>query len=322
MQVLPNSHLAQLVFGQPHTESAPWFAELSGGTNDIGVEHFPPARYLSTRDDAELFRYFRASWPHYGRTCTEESRSAHAEWIRDTAASTSEITEPVRVVRRPCDGKFLVIDGNHRASFAYHNGLDLPYVVMSASEWLDRMTKNGGEFFGTQHKGIPYQTVHNYDGSPVFTGRRDDMLTRHSLIDPDDLRSKSVIDVGCNIGTASFLADWAGATSVIGFDISELLVTSAMRMGVYVNSDACFLVADANTTETLPKCDTLFLFSVAAHTNEVRSLLPVIQQTDPEVVYIEAHDGWSWESFKDLHSAFKTVEPREGGVRKMWRCTR
>jgi len=320
--VLPNSHLAQLVFGQPHTATAPWFEARTGGTNDVGVEDFPIARYLATGNDAELHEYMNASWPHYGRQNTEASRSAHCEWVRAAAASTSEISEPVPMVRRPCDGKFLVLDGNHRASFAYHNGLDLPYTITPAAEWLQNMTENSGEFFGTKHKGIPYQTVHNPDGSPVFTGRRDDMLVRHALLDAADLRSKRVIDVGCNIGTASFLAAQAGATSVIGFDISEKLVTSALRMGVYVNSDARFLVVDANEKPTLPECDTLLLFSVAAHTNEVASLLPLIATTDPDVVYVEAHAGWTWDDLGALHSAFKTVEAREGGVRKMWRCTR
>lgn len=317
---LKHADFDRLRFGQVHARSAPWFERNGVRTHAVSIDEFPQSRFLA-RDENGFDEYMVLSWPYYGRSSRPDERQAHAEWyreyVRNMWKSRSDIAdvEPVPVAEHP-DGRLIVIDGNHRVAAAHHHELGLPITVTSTERWLRQITLNRGEFYGSKHRGMPYQSV-MLDGVELLQGRRADMASRHELLDPADLADKRVLDVGCNLGAQTFLAAETAAEAV-GIDVSEKIVTSALRLGAFLDSPARFQVADA-TSADLGRFDTMLLFSVSAHAGTA-GLVGTIQRAKPSVVYVEAHDGWTWASHRELHSAFVSVEAITGGDRDIWRC--
>ena len=65
-----------------------------------------------------------------------------------------------------------------------------------------------------------YQSVW-VGGKEIVHGTRDNMFPRMEKIRLDDIKGKVVVDIGCNLGAASFWALDNGAKSVIGYDVAE-----------------------------------------------------------------------------------------------------
>lgn len=328
-RTLDPDELDLLVFGQCHARSAPWFMRQVGQTHSIPVVEFPQYRTLAGDRDA-YHEYCDLSWPWYGRSNTEALRKQHDDWIHAQAAAGQIDPTPVPVIERGellvdcAPSRLVIVDGNHRAALAAYLGRPLVVDVGPPNPWIERTVKNTGEFYGTKHRGIPYQTV-TIDGYVVVVGRRTDLVERHESMNPDDIVGKHVVDVGCNIGAASFLAAEAGAASVFGFDVSEKIITAALRLGAFSGLPVEFATRNAAvpfTRDLLDRpCDTMFLFSVAAHIGDVTHLVRLIDAYRPSVVYVEGHDGWTWETHhRPLHPLVESVEEIVGPERTMWRC--
>ena len=63
-----------------------------------------------------------------------------------------------------------------------------------------------------------YQSIW-FGGKEIVKGGRDDMRKRMSLIRKEDIKGKTVVDIGCNLGAASFWAIENGAKGCAGIDV-------------------------------------------------------------------------------------------------------
>lgn len=102
------------------------------------------------------------------------------------------------------------------------------------------------------YRGVPYQQV---DG----VGERD-CETRWKLMNPD-VKGKSVLDVGCNLGWFVRKAIAEGAVSVFGIDSDRAVIDAAAELG-----DGVFGVYDLNTAFPVgERYDVAFCLSVLQH---------------------------------------------------------
>lgn len=256
-----------LLFCQ-HTHADPW---LSG----IPIDQTPHRAYV--QGDQQPYRDYLTCRGH--KQVDERCRQFDA--LIEAIGRDGQQT-PVQVVTAP-DGRQLLFHGNHRAAVLSPEHLRCTIIPMDEYIHFNALVRKYK--FGAP-KGIPYQPV-LYRGDTLLAGRRADLLERHELIDPADLRGKRVYDFGCNIGSAAVLAHESGA-SVEGWDLPEFR-TAAMRLALLFNYDIRYQRWSGTY-------DTLFLFSVHAHTE--------IPDIDARVVYIETHedgrlpDRWAGAEFR------------------------
>lgn len=91
-----------------------------------------------------------------------------------------------------------------------------------------------------------YQSIW-FNGEQIVKGGRDDMRKRMSLIKKEDIKGKVVVDIGCNLGAASFWAIENGAKACVGVDVvkegielankiaEELKVNCQFKVGSFDN---------------------------------------------------------------------------------------
>ena len=283
-----------MLFGQQTAATGPWFHQRLGQAHSIPVTEWPHFLALEGDHDAYL-DYLKVSWSYYrAKSNTPQEREAQLERLL-----TTDNSEPVKVVRRP-DGEMLVVDGNHRTAAAYHRGVEPEIVEIPTDRWLSRTVRNPTDRYGTK-PGRPYQSVFG-NGREIIRGRRRDTLTRHQTIGVED-----VLDLGCNIGAATFLAGGHGV------DSSPRLITSAWRLAAYLANPATFEVADLNTQ--IFNAETVFCFAVVAHLADLKAVRATM--SNAEVVYFEENDGPA--QFPKVADLFTHVEELPG-ERRLYRC--
>lgn len=231
---------------------------------DVPIEQFPHYQHLVGK---EGFReYLFASKPGRDLEYLLAKFANLAQSCRQDGIKT-----PITVCKRE-DGKELVVDGNHRASIAAFYGLDLPKAYISLGEYLGRLSDTTLRFGAPN--GVPYQSLYRH-GQRLLTGRRTDIKKRHEMIDAADLRGKTVLDMGCNIGAASIYAYEQGA-SVYSVDVPGMM-TPFVRVMVALNTLA-------TPYDALGSYDTGFFFSVHRHFN----IEPYLRRC--KVAYVETHE--------------------------------
>jgi len=292
-----------LIFGQQNAYSAPWLAARTGQSVTVEMADFPHVAALRGDHDTYL-DYLAQSWRMEPEMNTAARRR---DQLRRFLAGGSG---PVSVIVRQ-DGREMIVDGNHRAAWAHVEGIEPKTEIVPLAAWLTHTVRNDKERYGTA-PGLPYQSVFAGDAEIVI-GRRRDTLARHRMLDTADLTGR-VLDIGCNIGAASFLTATT-ATEVLGVDTSPRMVTAANRIGAYLSSPARFRVADVGV-ETLDGWDTVLCFAVLAHVRDRVALKRTL--TSARVVYIEENGGR--EQFSGVRSWFSRVDRIDGGFRPLYRC--
>ena len=87
-----------------------------------------------------------------------------------------------------------------------------------------------------------YQDVELSDR--YITGLSESYKTWERLNALVDFKGKSVIDYGCNYGYFCFKAEYAGATSVIGIDVSSSIINTAHSIGITKGSMVRFIITE------------------------------------------------------------------------------
>lgn len=235
----------------------------------VGIERFPHYRYLQG-DAAAYKRYLKASWRKV------DVRAGVSRLGRMRSVPSAELAEPITVCRRG-DG-WLVVDGNHRAALRAFRGEEITATEITAQEYAERIIANPGSRWGTK-PGKPYQTI-ELDGVSI-PGRRclDD---RHGLIWSEDLRGRSVLDLGCNLGMASHYAHRMGARDVEGWEADWGVATSAVRLAVLAGVPIEFRYVDVGVAEPVER-DTCLAFAVHEHADITRAVRGC------GVLYLETH---------------------------------
>lgn len=91
-----------------------------------------------------------------------------------------------------------------------------------------------------------YQSVW-VGGKEIVHGTRDNMFPRMEKIRLEDIKGKVVVDIGCNLGAASFWALDNGAKSVVGYDVAEAGIDLANLIAKEFKLPAKFHVGDLGT---------------------------------------------------------------------------
>src|SRR5688500_6229090 len=249
-----------LVFGQQHVGTQGFFRDLLGQAHTVPLSQFPHYEYLRRHADTEpndesLYgRYLEASWSYLFPD--DNTKQRRVERMREfiglyqdiesrRALGAKAIRVPAQVCKRP-DGKLVLIHGNHRAAAALRLGLDLRVTFVDQTEHLRKVTSVPDEFYGSARLEMPYQSVF-YGDTEMLRGRRTDVLERMKSIRSEDLQGKTVLELGCNIGSNCFLATQFGATQAVGIDYSAKLISAAARLNSFMAAPAFFRVFDLNT---------------------------------------------------------------------------
>jgi len=343
---IPHAELGELlVFGQQHVGTQSFFKDLFGQAHTVSLSRFPHHEFLvkhadgAVTDGSLYARYLEASWNYlYPDNNTAQRRlermNEFVRLYRDIESrkhlGPKAIRVPARVCRRP-DGKLIVIHGNHRASAALKTGVDLRVVFVDRTEHLRKIAAVPDEFYGSARLDMPYQSIFHKE-TEILRGRRPDVLQRIKSVRPEDLHGKTVLELGCNIGSNCFLATQFGAAHATGVDYSPRLISVAARLNSFMAAPAFFRVYDLNL-ELIDEqpADTVFCFSVVNHLKNTEGVVQTILKKTRSVLYFEGHAGTERQDYdyllRDEH--FRTVElmgyMRDGihtqkSTRPLWRC--
>lgn len=88
-----------------------------------------------------------------------------------------------------------------------------------------------------------YQSVW-FGGEEIIHGSRDNMFSRMNKIRKEDIKDRTIVDIGCNLGAASFWAIENGAKKCIGFDVAKEGVELANLIARELKVDCSFGVQD------------------------------------------------------------------------------
>ena len=278
------------------------------------LEDFPHYVFLRDGWTAEPYgpnpytRYLRASWKAMGREVTKRTVRAQVEkylaLVHRIEASGRQSSDLLPVVQTRT-GQWALCDGNHRASVALHLGMPIQANVCSLENFIQKNIVGyiGNDFYGTGHRGRPYQSV-RMNGELLINGRRDDLEERLSFVKDEDLAGRSVLDIGCNIGVSSFLAAERGASSVLGLDVNHRLLLGARRLNTVLRHPVRFMQADLSCKQDIGSFDTVFCFSVFAHVKNRKALIDTLASSTISALYLEGHAGTSLADY-----SFLTMQP-------------
>lgn len=168
-----------------------------------------------------------------------------------------------------------------------------------------------------------YQSVW-VGGKEIVRGTRDNMFPRMSKIRLEDIKGKVVVDIGCNLGAASFWALDNGAKSVVGYDVAEAGIELANLIAKEYNLPAKFHVGDFGVPQKKVG-DVAFCFAcVDDITKENDDKRRVLRDNllKYDMVYFETHlkhtfNNWGLPSIiKDAFDCEYLGETGEGNLKR------
>ena len=138
---------------------------------------------------------------------------------------------------------------------------------------------------------MPYQSIFSGE-TELLRGRRPDVLDRIKAMRPDDLNGKSILELGCNIGSNCFIATHRGVAKATGVDYSPRLISAAARLNAFMAAPAFFRVHDLNIElQDQEPAHTVFCFSVVNHLQNRDALVRTILNKTAAVLYWAGHAG-------------------------------
>jgi len=191
-------------------------------------------------------------------------------------------------------------------AFSLQNMLDIPL-----DEALKRMEQRMLD--GLREASATYETRrtqnrrHNCRANRIYGSFRlpffevhPDLVQRNSHqrfakfgIDQENMRGKSVVDLGSNIGAMSFTAVEYGAGSVLGLECDKDKVDLAHRVACYNGlANAKFRQANIDTLEadSLGRpFDIVFCLAIEAHVEDVDRLYATLRDLTGQILYFEGN---------------------------------
>lgn len=144
-------------------------------------------------------------------------------------------------------------------------------------------------------------------GKRIKVGWRDKNNDRIDKLKDKDFKNKTILDIGCNIGSLCILSVDRGASTVVGVDCVEETVSNAKLIAKEYNYDIRYGMANILNTDFLEKVraisnidmfDTTFFMSVYLSIDKSKPSLPpdnppeVFDRLDnltKKVLYFEGH---------------------------------
>lgn len=134
-----------------------------------------------------------------------------------------------------------------------------------------------------------YQSVF-FGGKEIIKGGRNG-LGKMSLIRKEDIKDKVVVDIGCNLGMASFWAIENGAKQCKGYDVVLEGIELSNRIAKELNVNCQFEVQDFGVPVE-KKGDIAFCFACSddiTKENEAKKQILLENLKHYEIVYFETH---------------------------------
>ena len=235
---------------------------------------------------AEAVQTFIAVSKQYGGWCPNATNGAnYGTKLLGLYEDMKEngIQQPISLLEGPPGGtgRLIVAEGNHRAIMAHYLGRGLEAEVKPAEE---HMLWEWGR--------PPEKRLHLYqsifvNGEELIAGARRDSLERMNCIQPEDLKGKSVLVLGCNNGRDCFMAGERGASKIIGVDIDAQLLGAALREATYYGYPTDFIQYDLTNPLDIGEFDTILAFSIYNSVADHAVLAQTMRKG--KVVYFEGH---------------------------------
>jgi Methyltransferase domain len=310
---IPHTELSKLLFGQQHIGNQRFLQDNFRQYHTVELVDMPHYRFLDKHLAAPFSGniyedYLTASWSYLlperntgegRRKKIEEFLALYRDVQQKAGRGAKAVEKPIQVCRRP-DGRVVIVSGNHRASVALKLGLDVRARFVSVNHQLRRIASNPDEFYGSKRLGMPYQSI-VHQGKTLVAGRRADIYERIGKIRPEDLRDKTVADLGCNLGMSSFAAAEAGAVRVTGVEYSPKIASAAIRLNAYFGLPCEFMLHDLSLDLDLPgHYDTVFCFSLVNHLKSPDAITRLIKRITRKVLYFEGHARTKLEDYSYL----------------------
>lgn len=313
-KILKSEEIGNLYFGQLHYLHQEFFDKIAHQHTRIKLRDLP--HYTVLRDgklgDSNniYYKYLKNSWDYYFPSNNTDKR--RNKKILDFQQLFQDIEKngvknPI-LITETCNGGYVIVDGNHRASVAYHLSQNIPYKIINQNDFLKGVVKNSMDRYGTNDQDIPYQSIH-YGEKVLLSGRRVDIYERFMKIAPSDIRGKSVLDMGSNIASSGSLAWYYGAKEVVAMEFSPRIASAALRISTILGSNISVKVQDlGRPIKKGKKYDTVFCFSLDAHVKDKRILRDNILKSVGGTLYLEGHEHRGAEDYEYILKNFRKVE--------------
>ncbi|MBF0379809.1 MAG: ParB N-terminal domain-containing protein [Magnetococcales bacterium] len=313
---IPSEEIGNLYFGQLHVHHQEYFDKKFGQHTRIKLRDLP--HYTFWRDqgyenpkNSDYYSYLIESWKYYfpGEDDSRKRMTKVADYINLMKdISKNGIEKPIPIIS--VDGRDkIIIDGNHRASIAYHLGIDIKCVYLDIQQVMSYIVNNPEEFYGTKNKSMPYQSIF-LGRQEIVRGRRTDILERFLKLNiANDIRGKSVIDLGSNIGMNAMFAWFFGAKIVTAIEYSRVIASSALKLSTILDCRINVIVHDLGVpVKCFKKFDTVFCLSLYAHVKNKEILERNIVEVTGNVLYFEGHIGSKKEDYQHIFRHFEEIQ--------------
>lgn len=180
----------------------------------------------------------------------------------------------------------------------------MPEIEITLDEWLqNNLPKNSK--FAISSEGIPYQSF-DIDNEK-YCGRRSNPESIHQLIQAADIENKTILDLGCNIGTHTYIAKKRGAKIAIGVEKYQDMLLFATRINNFNKLNQIYFVEHDLNQIYQHNSDTVFCFSVDAHIDNKNNLLETLKMAK-NCIYLETHANKTIQDYEWLLKEFKNYE--------------
>ena len=281
---------------------------------NVDIKDTPHFKFL-TGEEGIYDDYLEKSWGYARKPKINSKKLRDDKKIKfSQLAELEEIKEPVLICK--FRNEEFIIDGNHRAAIGAFKNIEVPTVEMSFGEYIKKITEIPDFFYGSKNRNIPYQSIF-YRGEEIVVGRRRDTLERDAMIRKADIRGKSVVDIGCNLGASSILCAEKGAAEVCGYDIVPKIITAAIRVNILLGLPIWYDVADFGEHQNISG-DTALAFSIDRHIDNDGILAENLSRFG--IVYFETHQKGRIPD--EVERIFKKEFIGKLGQRKIYRLTK
>lgn len=315
-KLLKNEEIGDLYFGQTHHLHRTFFDRYAGHHYRVKLRELPHYRVLARntlqQKNNAYEQYLKRSWKYYyPKENTQEKRQAkietYSKLLRDI--QKNGISKPIEITDT-CDGGRMLLEGNHRASIAYHLALDVPYTHVTIEEALAAI-----------YKGVkPAQSIY-FGTKELLEGEKRDAPKLIAKMDLHDIRGRAVLDVSpAPMGSAALL--WrkgAMNISVIepGIRPAAATLRASTLLGVPVVADVFDL---SKPLRFRKRYDTVVCFSDNSSDNTTDTFLKNIAKLTKGVFYFDAV-GITENDRMRIGRHFKDISEIKVGKRTLFRCT-
>lgn len=316
---LPPDSVSELRFYQFKANTAAFLFDRTGRT-DIRIRdtpHFALAAAVVSGDAdqiqaAETFYrdYLVASWG-IGKASEFDQRLSDFRSHLAATRAGKRMPLPVLTGLIDSDSRF-VVDGNHRAAFAAVLGNPLKVEIWDPQAAFMTFSKVK-EFYGTDHRDMPYQSVF-LGGKEIIAGRRNDAIERLSIIPSHVIAGKTVLDVASNVGMSSLIARSMGAQACLGLEVSPSMVNLAMRFAMFDSAYPAVKFrqfdVDVDSLGADVTFDTAFMFSIHHHLKNPGKLIEIADKNVKRYVVFEGHPNTARSDYVSFFDSglFRSVE--------------